>query len=327
MDYGVHLPLIGFGERPPYLRHLMQYTETAERLGFAALSVNDHLLFSRPWLDGPTALSSILTATGQMDLMTTVALPVVRGPVALAKSMAAIDILSGGRLIVGVGPGSSARDYAAAGIPFEERFKRLDESVQTLRALWREDGAPFRGEFYSTEGVVLEPRPSRQPGPPIWIGSWGSEAGLRRTARLGDGWLASAYNTTPEEFADARSRLGKHLDAAGKDPDHFPNAIATMFLHATEDPAEANHICQNILAPTLKRPAKDLRERLLVGPPEECAQKLAAFQSAGARRMMLWPITNEIPQLETFHQQILPLTKASPPNRPKTTPLPESEAL
>src|SRR5215212_8211150 len=144
----------------------------------------------------PDGLSSVLAATGRMDLMTTVALPVVRGPVALAKSMAAIDILSGGRLIVGVGPGSSTRDYAAAGIPFEERFKRLDESVETLRALWREDGSPFRGEFYSTEGVVLEPRPSRQPGPPIWIGSWGSEAGLRRTARLGNGWLASAYNTT-----------------------------------------------------------------------------------------------------------------------------------
>jgi probable F420-dependent oxidoreductase len=312
MDYGVHLPLIGFGERLPSLRHLIQYTEAAERLGFTALSVNDHLLFSRPWLDGPTALSMVLTATERMDLMTTVALPVVRGPVALAKSMAAIDILSGGRLIVGVGPGSSARDYAAAGIPFEERFKRLDEAVETLRALWREDGPPFRGEFYSTEGVVLEPRPLRRPGPPIWIGSWGSEAGLRRTARLGDGWLASAYNTTPEEFADASTRLGEHLDAAGKDPDHFPNAIATMFLHTTEDSAAANSVCQNILAPTLKRPAQELRERLLVGPPEECAQKLAAYQSAGAQRIMLWPITNEIPQLQTFHEQILPLVQANP---------------
>jgi probable F420-dependent oxidoreductase len=309
MDYGVHLPLIGFGERPPSLRDLMQYTETAEGLGFAALSVNDHLLFSRPWLDGPTALSSVLAATGQMDLMTTVALPVVRGPVALAKAMAAIDTLSGGRLIVGVGPGSSARDYAVAGIPFEERFKRLDETVETLRALWREDVPPFRGEFYSTEGIVLEPRPSRRSGLPIWIGSWGSEAGLRRTARLADGWLASAYNTTPAAFADARTRLGKHLQDVGQNPKPFPNAIATMFLHATEDPAEADHICHNILAPTLKRPARDLRERLLIGSPEECAQKLAAYQAVGAKRLMLWPIRNEISQLKTFHQQILPLTQ------------------
>src|SRR5215203_5509691 len=286
MDYGVHLPLIGFGGRPPSHRRLMQYTETAERLSFAALSVNDHLLFSRPWLDGPTALSSVLTATGRMDLMTTVALPVVRGPVALAKSMAAIDILSGGRLIVGVGPGSSTRDYAAAGIPFEERFKRLDESVETLRALWRRNGRPFRGDFYSTEGVDLEPRPSRQ-GPAIWMGSWGSEAGLRRTARLGDGWLASAYNTTPKEFADARARLGGHVDAAGKDPDRFPDAIATMFFHIAEDPAEADRACQDIIATTLNRPANQLRERLLVGSPEECAEKLVAYRAAGTQRILL----------------------------------------
>jgi len=81
-----------------------------------------------------------------------------------------------------VGPGSSARDYDAVGVPFDERWKRLDEAVETLRALWREDGSPFEGNFYSTEGIVAEPRPLRQPGPPIWIGSWGSEAGLRRTA-------------------------------------------------------------------------------------------------------------------------------------------------
>jgi probable F420-dependent oxidoreductase len=309
MDYGVHLPLIGFGARPPSLRHLMDFAGAAERLGFAALAVNDHLLFSRPWLDGPTALSSVLTATGQMDLMTTVALPVVRGPVALAKSMAAVDILSGGRLIVGVGPGASARDYEAADVPFEERFKRLDEAVETLRALWRDDGRVFRGTFYSTEGLVLEPRPSRQPGPPIWIGSWGSEAGLRRTARLADGWLASAYNTTSKAFGDARFRLGEHLRAVGKDPGLFPNAIATMFFHVTEDRAEADHILLHVLAPTLRRPAEELRERLLVGPAEECAEKLDAYQSAGAQRILLWPVNNEIRQLEMFEMHVIPLAR------------------
>ena len=79
-----------------------------------------------------------------MTLATTVALPVVRGPVALAKGLAAIDLLSGGRLVVGVGPGSSARDYAVVGVPFEERWKRLDEAVQALRALWLGEG-PLQG--------------------------------------------------------------------------------------------------------------------------------------------------------------------------------------
>ena len=194
MDYGAHLPLIALDRQPWTLQRLLEYAEIAESVGFQALSVNDHLIFPRPWLDGPTALAAVLTRTGRMVLATTVALPVVRGLVALAKSLVAIDLLSGGRLIVGVGPGSSDRDYAAVGVPFEERWKRLDEAVQALRALWQGEGPPFRGEFYSTEGVTLEPYPAQRPGPPIWIGSWGSEAGLRRVVRLGEGWLLP---TTP----------------------------------------------------------------------------------------------------------------------------------
>jgi probable F420-dependent oxidoreductase len=215
VDYGAHLPLIALDRQPWTLRRLLEYAEVAEGVGFQALSANDHLVFPQPWLDGPTALAAVLGRTGQMSLATTVALPVVRGPVALAKSLAAIDVLSGGRLVVGVGPGSSARDYAAVGVPFEERWKRLDEAVQALRAFWLGEGPPFRGEFYSTEGVTLEPHPAQRPGPPIWIGSWGSEAGLRRVVRLGDGWLASAYNTTPEAFAAAQRTLAEHLHAVG----------------------------------------------------------------------------------------------------------------
>jgi probable F420-dependent oxidoreductase len=308
MDYGAHLPLIAPDGRPWSLRGLLDYAGTAEDLGFRALSANDHLLFPRPWLDGPTALAAVLAVTERMDLMTTVALPVVRGPVALAKSLAAIDLLSGGRLVVGVGPGSSARDYAAVGIPFEERWKRLDESVQALRALWDSEAPPFEGEFYSTEGVTLEPYPAQRPGPPVWIGSWGSEAGLRRTARLGDGWLASAYNTTPEAFASALGRLGDRLRAVGRDPDRFPNAIATMFFYVTEDRVTAERIIKDVLSPMLNRPEEELRRRLLVGPAQECAEKLAAYQAAGARRIFLWPVEDELRQLATFWERVVPLT-------------------
>jgi alkanesulfonate monooxygenase SsuD/methylene tetrahydromethanopterin reductase-like flavin-dependent oxidoreductase (luciferase family) len=242
-----------------------------------------------------------------MALATTVALPVVRGPVALAKSLAAIDLLSGGRLVVGVGPGSSARDYAAVGVPFEERWKRLDEAVQALRALWLGEGPPFRGEFYSTEGVTLEPYPAQRPGPPIWIGSWGSEAGLRRVVRLGDGWLASAYNTTPEAFAAARRRLAEHLRAVGKDPERFPNAIATMFFYVTEERATSERIVREVLSPALNRPEEELRARLLVGSAEECAQKLATYRAAGANRIFLWPVEDELRQLATFQERVAPL--------------------
>ena len=307
MDYGAHLPLIALDGRPWTLDRLLQYAHTAEGEGFQALSANDHLVFPRPWLDGPTALAAVLSRTGRMTLATTVALPVVRGPVALARGLAAIDLLSGGRLVVGVGPGSSAGDYAAVGVPFEERWKRLDEAVQALRTLWLGDGPPFRGEFYSTEGLALEPYPAQRPGPPIWIGSWGSQAGLGRVARLGDGWLASAYNTTPEAFAAARRTLSKRLRAVGKDPARFPNAIATMFFYVTEVRATSEQIVRQVLSPMLNRPEEELRARLLVGPAEVCAEKLAAYRAAGANRIFLWPVEDELRQLATFRERVAPL--------------------
>ena len=96
MKLGVHLPLISLANRPWTLDELIQYTETAERLGFSALAQNDHFLYNRPWLDGPVALAAVLTATRRMDLFTTVFLPVLRGPVQSAKTLAALDILSPG---------------------------------------------------------------------------------------------------------------------------------------------------------------------------------------------------------------------------------------
>src|SRR3954468_23480398 len=118
MDFGAHLPLMDFGGHPYTLDHLVAYTKTAAQLGFSALSTNDHMVFSVPWLDGPVALAAVMEHTGDMTLATTVALAVVRGPVPVAKTMAAIDRLSGGRLVVAVGPGSSADDYGAVGLDF-----------------------------------------------------------------------------------------------------------------------------------------------------------------------------------------------------------------
>jgi alkanesulfonate monooxygenase SsuD/methylene tetrahydromethanopterin reductase-like flavin-dependent oxidoreductase (luciferase family) len=223
----------------------------------------------------------------------------------LAKTLGAIDLLSGGRLVVGVGAGSSERDYEAVGIPFEERWPRFDESIRTLRALW-DPARTFDGEFYSTEDISLEPAPAQENEPPIWIGSWGSKIGLRRVARLGDGWLASGYNTTPERFQEGRAILETELSEVGKDPDEFPNAIATMFVHVTEDEAEASRVIDDTLAPMLDRPAEELAERLPIGSPETCAKKLAAYQVAGVDRVYLWPIEDELNQLRTIRKHVIP---------------------
>jgi alkanesulfonate monooxygenase SsuD/methylene tetrahydromethanopterin reductase-like flavin-dependent oxidoreductase (luciferase family) len=130
---------------------------------------------------------------------------------------------------------------------------------------------------------------------------------LGRVARLGDGWLASAYNTTPEAFATARRSLAERLRAAGRDPEGFPNAISTMFFYVTEERATSERIIREILSQTLKRPPEELREHLLVGSAEECAEKLLAYRAAGAHRILLWPVEDELRQLATFRERVAPL--------------------
>lgn len=306
MDFGAHLPLMDFGGNPYTFEHLAGYTKTAAQLGFRALSVNDHMVFSVPWLDGPTALAAMIEHSGGMTLATTVSLPIIRGPVPLAKTLAAIDRLSDGRLVVAVGPGSSEKDYESVGLAFAERWERLDESIHTLRALWGSDSDAFHGRFYSSEGIRLDPHPTEREGPPIWVGSWGSEAGLRRTARCGDGWLASAYNTTPVLFGETLGRLRELLAAHGKNPETFPNALATMWFYITDDAVEADRILKERMVPTIHRPEEILRERLPVGPAEMFAEKLSDFARAGVQRVFVWPVADEAPQLELFWNTVQP---------------------
>jgi alkanesulfonate monooxygenase SsuD/methylene tetrahydromethanopterin reductase-like flavin-dependent oxidoreductase (luciferase family) len=310
MEYGAHLPLIEFGGARRTLADLRAYAQRAAALGYRYLCANDHLLFGRPWLDGPTALAATVEASGEMTLATTVCLPVVRGPVQSAKMLAAIDILSGGRLVAGVGPGSSPRDYAAIGVPFEERWPRFDEAIRALRSLLGADADGFAGRFYRTEGLRLEPPPSSPSGPPIWIASWGSPAGLRRVARLGDGWLASGYNTTPSGFEASLGRLNEALEAAGRQA--VPNCIATMWLYVTEARRDAERMLEDVLAPMLNRPVDALRDLALpIGSAEECAQRISAFQEAGAERIFVWPLADELHQLERFREAVVPLVSRS----------------
>jgi alkanesulfonate monooxygenase SsuD/methylene tetrahydromethanopterin reductase-like flavin-dependent oxidoreductase (luciferase family) len=304
MEYGAHLPLIQLDGGRPTLRDLRAYARCAAALGYGYLCANDHLLFGRPWLDGPTALAATIDAAGEMTLATTVCLPVVRGPVQSAKMLAAIDVLSGGRLVAGVGPGSSARDYAAIGMPFDERWPRFEEAIHALRSLLSENGESFSGRFYSTDGLGLEPRPSSPAGPPIWVASWGSPAGLRRVARIGDGWLASGYNTTPSRFRASLTVLEEQRQS----PAAFPNAVATMWLYVTESRRDADRMLRDVLAPMLRRPVEALQDLALpIGSAEQCAQRISAYQEAGAERIFVWPLADELDQLERFNDRVVPL--------------------
>ena len=295
-----------FGEEGQSLARLRAAVDAARACGFAAVAANDHFVFSTPWLDGPTALAAVAGHTGEMTVATTVSLAVLRGPVPLAKTLAALDVLTEGRLVAGLGPGSSKKDYDALGIPFEERWKRFDEAVAILRGLVGRDSLPASSRYYPLPEQDLTPRPRQFAGIPLWIGSWGSKAGLRRVARMADGWLASAYNTTPERFAAARALLADELRAQGKNPQGFPNALATMWTWVTESHAEADRVLIEVLAPLLGRDPETLRAQVCVGPAAHCAELLSRYAEAGCQRVYLWPLADEASQIELVAAEVAP---------------------
>lgn len=309
MRLGVHLPVVDFGDGGMTGAGLRAYTAVARDAGFCAVSANDHLVWRRPWLDGPTALASVLGEAGTMTVATSIALPVVRHPVAVAKMLASLGALADGPVIAGLGPGSSAADYEAVGVPFGERWARFDEALPLIRALLH-GAEPPAGGFYSAEGLRIEPLPTQQPE--VWVGSWGSQARLRRMASVADGWMASGYNTTPQRFVEARAMVDAHLAAVGRDPGTFSDLIATMWLYVTHDRSRAHRVLHDVLAPLLARDPDELATALPVGSPEHCIGLLDAYAAAGARTVLIWPVADPIAQLEAVAEWVVPQIAAEP---------------
>jgi alkanesulfonate monooxygenase SsuD/methylene tetrahydromethanopterin reductase-like flavin-dependent oxidoreductase (luciferase family) len=306
MKFGIHLPLIDFAGEGFSFSRLANTVDAARDCGFSSVSANDHFLFSAPWLDGPTALAAIVERSGEMTLATTLSLATLRGPVPVAKTIVALDILSGGRVIAGVGPGSSRLDYEAVGVPYEERWKRFDEAILTLRALLRSGRAPSRGTYYATPPADLSPGPQRSGGVPMWIGSWGSQAGIRRVARLGDGWMASAYNSTPGQFKANLALLREQLEQEKRSAVDFPNALVTMWTWVCDAPSDAERVVSEVLAPMLRRDPADLGPRVCIGSADQCAELLSRYVRAGCHEVYFWPIGDERRQIERIAGEVMP---------------------
>lgn len=285
MEVGVHLPQVAFAGTPLDGAHVASVVDAARDLGFAALSANDHLTFARPWTDGPTLLAAAAPRAGSLELATTAALPVLRGPRAYAAAMQALDQLAEGRVVAGVAAGSSPTDYELAGVPWQERWRRFDEALGSLHL-------------------------HLGPDVPLWVASWGSVAGLRRVAEYGDGWLASAHRMTPAEFGAARRRLAAACRERGR-PEP-PHALVTMWTFVTEHPVVAERILVDVLARGLGRDPATLRGRVCIGSAEACAELLSQYAREGCRRVHVWPVADEVHQLERIANEVLPLVRPVP---------------
>jgi probable F420-dependent oxidoreductase len=168
------------------------------------------------WLDPLVTLSMVGAVTERVLLGTSVLVLPYRNPVNLAAEAAALDVLSGGRWVLGVGAGWMQEEFRALGIDPAERGPRTDEHIEVLRTLWTQDPAAFDGRFTRFEGIVLATTPRREGGPPIWVGG-NTDVALRRALRLGDGW--HGFEVYPEDMPAVRERLARAGEELGRDPD------------------------------------------------------------------------------------------------------------
>ena len=232
MEIGLHLPQIG----PLATREgLTSFAQLAEELGFDSLWVSDHVVVPRsldssypysrdggfpvppemPFQEPIATLLFLAGVTQRVKLGTTVLVIPMRNPIVTAKQLATLDVLSNGRLLLGVGAGWMHEEFEMLGVPFERRGARCDEYIELYKALWTEDNPSFHGKFWQIEQVGFAPKPAQKPHPPIWVGGHGPRA-LRRAGRLGDAWHAAGG--APEQVAEGYREVQRHAGEAGRDP-------------------------------------------------------------------------------------------------------------
>jgi probable F420-dependent oxidoreductase len=294
----------------------MQVAQAAERAGFVFISVNDHVIvpgrlgsaypYTRggAWaaadhghcFDQLTTLAFLAGCTSRMKLLTSVMVVPHRPPIATAKILATLDVLSGGRLILD-GAGWMKEEFDLLGVPFAERGAVTNEYLEAFKALWTQQRPTHASQHVNFADVIFEPKPIQQPHPPIWVGGE-SPAALRRAVRLGDAWYPgnnsqTAPLDTPARLAAAIGSLRRLAQTAGRDP-------ASLAV---------NLIVQNPFEWTSHKTADGSARRLFTGPSADMAADAVALQAVGvahvAVRLGGATLTEALERIDRFGREVI----------------------
>jgi probable F420-dependent oxidoreductase len=222
VKFGVALPNFGKYARK---NAILKIARAAEELGFESLWVSDHIVipeshrgFGDMFYEPLTTLTYIGACTSRIRLGTSVIILPYRNPVVLAKTISTLDVLSGGRVILGVGVGWLKDEFNALGIPYEERGPITDECIEILKALWTREKPSFKGSYYKFSEIKFLPRPIQKPYPPILVGG-NSRRAIERAVDAGDGW--HSVGLTPEEIREKVEFVNQLLSEKGKETSDF----------------------------------------------------------------------------------------------------------
>ena len=281
---------------------IRRFLPRAEALGYEGLWVQEQIIGDAPILEPVTLLTYAAALTSKPHLGSSVLLTVIRNPVQLAKSLASLDQLSRGRLIVGVGIGGPHVPESVFGVSSERRGRRFVEGLQVMKELWTQPRATMNGEFWRFENVAMEPKPAQKPHPPLWFGAREAVA-LKRAARLGNGWMG-AGSSSSADFVVQAEQLRRFLEEAKRDPDEF-TISKRVYIAIDDDRARAERRLRDWFGMRYKN--AEMASRVSIwGNRAECIDKLGEIVRAGARHLLLNPVFDEIEHLELLASEVIP---------------------
>lgn len=283
---------------------LWDYIEKMEDLDIDSIWFTDRIVSPLFSLETIVAMSFIASRTKKLKFGTSVIALPLRNPTILAKELATIDFLSDGRCLPAVGLGTEDEiEYEACGTSKKVRVSRTEEAVEVMRLLWTENNVNYQGKHFKLNGVSVEPKPVQKQLPPIWFGGR-SEPALKRTAKLGDGWLVS--QAPPEEVATSIPKIKKMASDFNNpiEDDHYGAIFSYCFADSA---SEAEKIAQPY---TLRRrtdvPSKNMNA---FGPPDTLIKLLSEYIEAGATKFALRPACPPemtYQQMELLGEHIIP---------------------
>lgn len=284
-----------------------------EDQGWDFLTTGEHVSFNIPIANAFISLAAAAAATSTIELMTSVTLLPLYPAVLAAKLGAALDNVSGGRFVLGVGVGGeNPAEFEACGVPPAERGPRTDEALEIIRLLWTRDRVSYAGKYATLEDVSIAPRPVRVPRPPIWVAGR-REVAMRRAARYGDGWLPYMYSP---------GMLAHSLEVIAAQRAGQPPIEAGVYLWSCvhEDPAAATDYAMRTLAQTYRQDFHAMAGKYLaVGDVDYCAGRVLDYIRAGATRVIFssaCPGSYVDRHLELLATQVVPAVRAELAARP-----------
>jgi probable F420-dependent oxidoreductase len=298
--FGITLPLVGNFD--------LSHAEMVEELGYDAIWVSEHIAFHVPTLDAVTTMAAIAARTSRLRIGSAIVILPLRPPAAVAKAVSTLDIISGGRITLGIGVGGEyPKEFEVCGVPVHERGGRTNEAIEVLQALWTQDTASYHGTYFQFTDVSMRPKPLQAGGPPIIVGGR-SEAALKRAARLGDGYMP--YLFTPKQYAEALHKIQAFASDAGRQLDRFQTTLY-QFIYVADTYDEAFQQANSRLSTNYNQPFDKLIDRYcVVGTPEACIARLQEYIDAGTRDIILVPttadVTDFVQQAQRLARDILP---------------------